>query len=1217
MLRRFLILIILVVATVLVSDFRATLAQEAPFSGSEQTEELSRQAANECGLIETNAADPDWILATSDRILRANLCVASSPCSPNAWYDRPFNPCYPDNRFWKLEEDSGTAFAYPLAALGVGSFDGLYVRRNVGLQFFQGTGDDVPFGPELTGPKYVSITYWRDVFPACDGFEPGTFFVEGGPGALGNHSLKIGGDSEVLELDDKEDDNEREHHTDKYEDRYVVRRADSFTVEVKLSKEFGSGCHEVYFEARHEFDGSETVIEIPEFDGPVPEAEWGAERVDVTTNGDRTRTVEMKVNVPVSAPIGEYAFKVLVRNRGETDATDEEDFPSEVVVLFNPWSANDSVHLASAAARDEYVMNENGSMWRGDKDSNRPKAWRYSQFDKETLTAALMLLDGQDASARADAKLTSRHYSKLVNSNDDGGVIVGNWSGSYGGGSAPGTWSGSDQILRQYVSGGSSVSYGQCWVFGGVLSSLLRTVGIPARPLSNFQSAHDTDMPVDKAVDFYFDASGNFDRGRTSDSIWNYHVWCDAWVAQWHAVDATPQERSGGFFQLGPAPHSAIKADSGGLYDVDFVVAEVDADVKYWRPDAGGTDQLIRTDGKRVGHNITTKATGGSGPSDITAAYKTPEAAPVTAGQPVIQLASKATTPEIDVAFNVPAEVPAGTDIRWEIVLTNSSLVPCPVHAVISASAVSYDGTLIASLGGTDVTEELPASGVLTVPFEVSVATYADWTGVTSVFEGAFSIDVPGSDFLTAEIDRTIVQFPSPTLTITPSGPLAVGATGSIGVEWTNPLAVDIADVVVSFAVGGGLSLGGSSDLTVDLGTVGAGANLQLTELFSGESEGIHGITVNLVGDKLSDLFADGSVTVFSDCNGNGTPDDEDIDLGVSPDCNGNAIPDECEADCDGSGVPDDCDVEDDPSLDCNANGLPDSCDLDSGSSADDNDNGTPDECDVDCNENGVPDDLDISRGTSSDFNGNGVPDECDVDCNSNGIADEIEIAQGTAEDENQNGVPDECEVTNRPPSADAGADQVVECSSAAGAVVTLDGSGSSDPDGDPLTFRWEDAAGLLLGTSPSVEITVPLGTFTFTLTVEDGKGGADSDSVGVTVGDTAPPVIAAATAEPAVLWPPNHKMVPVSLSFDVTDACDAEPMCQVTTVTSSEPVTGPGDRTEPDWLITGPMSVELRAERAGGGDGRLYSIEVECTDASGNAASGDASVAVPHDQGG
>ena len=56
-----------------------------------------------CGFVETTWSDPDWVVATSDRILRANLCTASDPCDPTAWYDRVETaPCYPENRFFQV-----------------------------------------------------------------------------------------------------------------------------------------------------------------------------------------------------------------------------------------------------------------------------------------------------------------------------------------------------------------------------------------------------------------------------------------------------------------------------------------------------------------------------------------------------------------------------------------------------------------------------------------------------------------------------------------------------------------------------------------------------------------------------------------------------------------------------------------------------------------------------------------------------------------------------------------------------------------------------------------------------------------------------------------------------------------------------------------------------------------------------------------------------------
>ncbi len=67
---------------------------------------------------------------------------------------------------------------------------------------------------------------------------------------------------------------------------------------------------------------------------------------------------------------------------------------------------------------------------------------------------------------------------------------------------------------------------------------------------------------------------------------------------------------------------------------------------------------------------------------------------------------------------------------------------------------------------------------------------------------------------------------------------------------------------------------------------------------------------------------------IFNDCNGNGTPDDVDIENKTSNDCNGNLTPDECEPDCNANGVPDDCDVAAGTSPDQNGNSIPDECDM-------------------------------------------------------------------------------------------------------------------------------------------------------------------------------------------------------------------------------------------------------------------------------------------------
>lgn len=109
-----------------------------------------------------------------------------------------------------------------------------------------------------------------------------------------------------------------------------------------------------------------------------------------------------------------------------------------------------------------------------------------------------------------------------------------------------------------------------------------------------------------------------------------------------------------------------------------------------------------------------------------------------------------------------------------------------------------------------------------------------------------------------------------------------------------------------------------------------------------------------------------------------------------------------------------------------------------------------------------------------------------------------------------------------------------------------------------------------------------------------------------VTVSDCEPPSIQSIVASPAILWPPNHRMQPVTLSVSATDNCHVA-RTRIVGVTSNEP--GPS----PDWELTGDLTLNLRAERSGKGAGRLYSITVECADDSGNTSTAVATVAVPH----
>jgi hypothetical protein len=92
-------------------------------------------------------------------------------------------------------------------------------------------------------------------------------------------------------------------------------------------------------------------------------------------------------------------------------------------------------------------------------------------------------------------------------------------------------------------------------------------------------------------------------------------------------------------------------------------------------------------------------------------------------------------------------------------------------------------------------------------------------------------------------------------------------------------------------------------------------------------------------------------------------------------------------------------------------------------------------------------------------------------------------------------------------PVADAGPDQQVEATSAAGGMVTLDGSGSFDPDGGSLTFIWSED-GTILGSGQLLPVTLGLGAHSITLTVSNGTPTPGVDTMNAVVVDTAPPAV-------------------------------------------------------------------------------------------------------------
>ncbi|XP_040445659.1 protein-glutamine gamma-glutamyltransferase 4 [Falco naumanni] len=419
------------------------------------------------------------------------------------------------------------------------------------------------------------------------------------------------------------------HHTDAYNIKnLVVRRGQAFQLQVsfnraprttdKLSVRFGFG------EKPMKVRG--TLMSL----NPKWEQDPNEWRISIIRSSGKECL--LSITSSPKALVGKYTLNV----KAGTSIYEPEN--SAIYLLFNPWCKDDVVFLADEAQRKEYVLNDTGYIYVGSAYNIYGRPWNFGQFEDFILDACMYLLDKSKLklSYRRDPVLVSRAMSALVNANDDSGVLLGNWSGNYSHGTSPMDWIGSVSILQDYYRTKKPVCYGQCWVFSGVLTTVMRCLGIPSRCVSNFNSAHDTEENL--RVDVYLNELGEKLENKSFDSVWNFHVWNDVWMKRpdlpvgfdgWQAIDSTPQEKSQGIFQCGPCPLKAIREGDVYLpFDSKFVFAEVNADKVYWVVrKVNGKEKYTKmgTETQCIGLNISTKAVGQNTREDITAQYKFPE----------------------------------------------------------------------------------------------------------------------------------------------------------------------------------------------------------------------------------------------------------------------------------------------------------------------------------------------------------------------------------------------------------------------------------------------------------------------------------------------------------------------------------------------------------------------------------------------------------------
>ncbi|XP_062235158.1 coagulation factor XIII A chain-like isoform X2 [Platichthys flesus] len=534
--------------------------------------------------------------------------------------------------------------------------------------------------------------------------------------------------------------NKPNHFTTAYDlQNLVVRRGQEFVVRITFSRALTQqDDFQLEFLIGSNPSASKGSLIVVTF-GPRPGGPWSGRILEV-----QGPVVMVGITPTPDAIVGKFRTYVAIEAGGGLQRTSRTT-STDMYLLFNAWCPDDCVFLPDEAERGEYILNDYGVIYQGSVGSVSHRNWMYGQFEQGVLDACIYILDASRMLIcdRGDAIKLIRKGSAMLNSQDDSGVLVGNWSEDFSMGTSPTSWTGSTSILLEYASTGVPVSFAQCWVFAGVFNTFLRCLGLPARVITNFSSAHDNTGNL--KTDLIFHPDGTPDERHTTDSIWNYHCWNEVFMVRkdlprslggWQVVDATPQETSDGHFRCGPASVAAIR---DGLlchpFDCGFVFAEVNSDVVFHKRDRYGTLSPFRVDKNHVGQAVYTKAVGGPGPVDIKHTYKYPQDSPQD--QLTMSRAeeygcerdhSDLSEPELSVNISVDQAM-LGQDLKLVMDFQNQGEVSRSIKAHLSGSVVFYTGVSFAQIKDQNFSVTVPAQQTERVQMNIAAQDYMPHIG--------------------------------------------------------------------------------------------------------------------------------------------------------------------------------------------------------------------------------------------------------------------------------------------------------------------------------------------------------------------------------------------------------------------------------------------------------------------------------------------------------
>ncbi|XP_074091327.1 protein 4.2 isoform X2 [Macrotis lagotis] len=300
----------------------------------------------------------------------------------------------------------------------------------------------------------------------------------------------------------------------------------------------------------------------------------------------------------------------------------------------------DAVFLENETQRREYLLNQNGLIYLGTSDCIQPQPWDFGQFEINVIDLSLSLLEvDKKVNQWNNPVHVTRVLGALLNYRKEKSILTKSQTQDSGDMRFLYKRRGSLPILWHWLTGqGRQVPDGQAWVLAAVTCSVLRSLGIPARVITIFDSAQSTRGAL--TVNEYYDENGLQTGEDQENRVCIFQVSTECWMTRpdlppgyggWQIVDSSLQ-KEGEPNVLVPCDLVPVRAVKEGALELSPVVpvlfASLNASCAIWMKCRDGTVIQADTNPKYVGNNISTKGIGGDRCEDITQNYKYHEGSP-------------------------------------------------------------------------------------------------------------------------------------------------------------------------------------------------------------------------------------------------------------------------------------------------------------------------------------------------------------------------------------------------------------------------------------------------------------------------------------------------------------------------------------------------------------------------------------------------------------